>query len=165
VFVKELVPRYAIAWVARRVYGENYVALRMRHAVSSLESGSGTAAYEWRRLGAWEGLRVGVSGEPAVPEEDSEEAFITEHYWGYARQPDGGTLEYQVEHPRWRVWRGTEASLDCDAGSLYGEEIAGALSRKPSTAFLAEGSAVLVRQGRRLLSGGGVLASAGVTPC
>src|SRR5262245_27677971 len=35
VFVKELVPRRAIAWVARRLYGENYDALPMRHAIGA----------------------------------------------------------------------------------------------------------------------------------
>lgn len=150
VFVKEIVPRRAIAWVARHVYGENYVALPMRHAISGLESDSGTASYQWRRAGAWEGARLSVSGSPILPPEESEESFITEHYWGYARQPDGGTVEYQVEHPRWRVWRATGGALDCDAGSLYGAEFSRVLSGPFSTAFLAEGSAVTVRRGRRL---------------
>jgi uncharacterized protein YqjF (DUF2071 family) len=150
VFIKELVPRRAIAWVARQVYGENYSALPMRHEVSGFDSGTGTVAYLWRRHGSWEAVRVSVSGSPVVPDESSEEAFITEHYWGYTRQLDGGTIEYQVEHPRWRVWRATAAALDCDAGSLYGPELAEVLSGDPSTAFLAEGSAVTVRKGQRL---------------
>jgi len=150
VFIKEMVPRHAIAWVARRVYGENYVARPMRHAIRGLESGSGSASYEWRHSGAWEGMRVSVSGPSAVPEEESEESFITEHYWGYTRQADGGTVEYQVEHPRWRVWRATGASLECNARALYGAAFSEALSRPPRSAFLAEGSAVTVRQGQRL---------------
>jgi hypothetical protein len=54
--------------------------------------------------------------------EDSEEAFIAEHYWGYSRQRDGATVEYQVEHPRWRVWRAEAAALSCDVAALYGAE-------------------------------------------
>src|SRR5262249_2414690 len=38
VFIKEIVPRRAIAWVARHAYGENYVALPMRHAITGLDS-------------------------------------------------------------------------------------------------------------------------------
>src|SRR5262245_50304178 len=34
VFIKEIVPRVAIAWIARWVYNENYVSLTMRHHVS-----------------------------------------------------------------------------------------------------------------------------------
>jgi hypothetical protein len=41
-----------------------------------------------------------VSGAPEEAAPGSEEEFITEHYWGYTRQRDGGTIEYRVEHPR-----------------------------------------------------------------
>jgi uncharacterized protein YqjF (DUF2071 family) len=150
VFIQEMVPRRAIAWIARRVYGENYVARPMRHAIRGLKSGSGSASYEWRHSGAWEGMRVSVSGPSVLPEEESEESFITEHYWGYTRQADGGTVEYQVEHPRWRVWRATGASLECNARALHGAAFSEVLSSPPRSAFLADGSAVTVRQGRRL---------------
>ena len=151
VFVKELVPRWAIAFTARHVYGENYVALPMRHSVgSSSQPSSTTVAYQWRRLGSWEGHSASFSGSPALPSDDSEETFITEHYWGYSRQRDHTTLEYQVEHPRWLVWRADTGSLECEASSLYGSEFVDALSGPPSTAFVADGSQVVVRNGRRL---------------
>jgi uncharacterized protein len=52
-----------------------------------------------------------------------------------------------VEHPRWRVYEAAEARLDCDVAGLYGEPFCEALSSKPSSAFLAEGSEVTVLQG------------------
>jgi len=145
VFIKEIVPRRAIAWVARVVYNENYVALPMRHAVDNV-----SARYEWRLDGAWNGLALAGLGEWHVADPASEAAFITEHYWGYAVQRDGSTLEYQVEHPRWRVAQATEVELACDVGRLYGDEFAQALSREPASAFLADGSEIVVRRGRRL---------------
>jgi len=126
------------------------VAFPMRHAITGLGTSRGTVSYQWRRAGTWEGVRLHVSASPFTPDESSEESFITEHYWGYARQRDGGTVEYQVEHPRWRVWRASAAVLECDADSLYGAEFSRVLSGQISTAFLAEGSPVIVRQGRRL---------------
>jgi uncharacterized protein YqjF (DUF2071 family) len=151
VFVKELVPRRAIAFVARVVYGENYAALPMRHTVARDDDGTPRALrYEWSRHGSWEGLFIGFSGRPSTPPLDSEEAFITEHYWGYSRQRDLGTVEYQVEHPRWRVWRATASELSCDVASLYGPEFVAVLSGPPRTAFVAEGSAIVVRKGRRV---------------
>ena len=99
VFVKELVPRRAIAWVARWAYGENYVALPMRHS-ESVDRGVRRLAYQWRREARWEGLSLAFSGPPVFPSPDAEEAFITEHYWGYARLRADSTVEYQVEHPR-----------------------------------------------------------------
>jgi uncharacterized protein YqjF (DUF2071 family) len=151
VFVKELVPRWAIAWVARHVYGENYVSLPMRHSVKGVaDAGSAILSYQWRRGEAWEGLCVEFSGSPALPSGEAEETFITEHYWGYSQRRDGSTFEYQVEHPRWPVWRAEAASLECDAASLYGPEFVEALSTSPSSAFVAEGSPVVVYRGHRL---------------
>ena len=80
----------------------------------------------------------------------SEAEFITEHYWGYTRQRDGGTLEYQVEHPRWRVWTAPEASFAGDAVALYGAGFGAVLAAPPRSAHVAEGSAVLVRAGQRI---------------
>jgi uncharacterized protein len=151
VFIKEIVPRRLVAWIARTVYNEAYVALPMRHALSLPTSNNpGVMRYEWLIDGKWNLLEVEVAGVAALPGEGSEETFITEHYWGYSRQRDGGAVEYQVEHPRWRVWRGQASRFECDVAKLYGSEFATALSRLPSSAFLADGSAVIVRRGRRL---------------
>lgn len=153
VFVKEVVPRRAIAWVARTAYNENYVALPMRHDVTVTGVGASSArraSYEWRHAQRWQRLSLEASGDPFVPAEQSEEAFITEHYWGYTRQRDGGTVEYRVEHPRWRIWRATDAALDCDVAGFYGAAFAPVLRGRPSSAFLADGSAVAVHRGQRL---------------
>jgi hypothetical protein len=154
VFVKGLVPRRAIAWVARMAYGENYVALPMRHERAGQgEGGARRAAYQWKRGGRWEGLSVTFSGAPALAPGQAEESFITEHYWGYTRQADGGTVEYRVEHPRWRVWRAETSTLECDVASLYGSEFVGPLAVAPASALVAEGSPVVVYRGVRTLRG------------
>ncbi len=89
-------------------------------------------------------------GQPKAVEKGTVEEFITEHYWGYARQRDGGTVEYQVEHPRWRVWPAATHELVCDVDKLYGSAFAESLRKSPDSAFLAEGSAVTVYGGSRL---------------
>jgi uncharacterized protein YqjF (DUF2071 family) len=146
VFIKEIVPRAAIAWVARAVYHENYIALPMRHEIVRSDGNGGRIAYRWLYRGRWSGVTVSIRGAPTLPDHNSEEAFITEHYWGYARQADGSGLEYQVEHPRWTVWQGMDATLDCDVAALYGPAFAGFLER-PSSAFVAAGSPVVVHRG------------------
>lgn len=147
-FVKEIVPRRAIAAVARALYGERYVALPMRHELSPER-----VAYSWRFRGRWHTLGVRPVGPPAPCAPDSAEAFITEHYWGYAAQRGGGTVEYRVEHPPWLVRQVEHATFTCDAGRLYGPEFAVALSGPPRSAFLAEGSPVEVRRGVPILRG------------
>jgi uncharacterized protein YqjF (DUF2071 family) len=97
-FVRELVPRAAVAALARWTYNEPYLALPMDHQ-ASLGGAEGQAEYRWRHGGRWQRLAASVSGpaRPAAP--GSAEEFITEHYWGYTGQRDGGTVEYRVEHP------------------------------------------------------------------
>src|SRR5215472_1066575 len=45
-FIAEIVPKQAIATIARLVYGENYVCLPMRHRIVSDDSRR-TAEYQW----------------------------------------------------------------------------------------------------------------------
>ena len=150
VFVKEIVPKRAIAAVARWVYNENYVALPMRHRIGLTGEAGGMLEYGWKHRGRWGSLRAAVRG-PAQPlEAGSEAEFITEHYWGYAAQRGGGCVEYQVEHPRWNVWRADTATLDCDVAALYGADFAKALAGPPRSALVADGSPVVVRRGRRI---------------
>ena len=149
VFIREIVPRFAVAQLAKLVYGENYVSLPMRHAVQT--SGAAIRAkYQWRVARQWCGLRAEASGAPAYAAESSVEQFITEHYWGYSAQRDGGCVEYHVSHEPWRVWRSTTASFEGDAESLYGSELGRVLRRAPDSAFIADGSPVRVFAARRI---------------
>ena len=145
VFVKELVPRWAIAWVARTFYGEPYTALPMRHRVE-LTPQDFRARYEWRRAGQWEAVEVAGAGEAEEIAAGSLAEFITEHYWGYTLRAAGAkSTQYQVEHPRWRVRTAAQASLEADVASLYGAAFVESLAAPPASAFLAEGSPVAVR--------------------
>jgi uncharacterized protein len=150
VFIKELVPRAAIAWTARVFYNENYITLPMSHR-SELKGNDQKLTYEWTADKRRNFLQIQTRGEASETQVGSCEEFITEHYWGYARQRDGGTVEYQVEHPRWRVWSGRESWFDCDVERLYGNTFARFLLAPPASAFLADGSAVTVFRGRRLV--------------
>ncbi len=149
VFVKEIVPKRAIAAIARGLYNENYAAMPMSHRLEGR-----SVEYGWKFSGAWNFLRIETEGEPIKAQRDSLEEFITEHYWGYTKQRHGGCLEYRVEHPPWQLWRSARAELVCDAGKLYGAKFASPLSCAPKSAFLAEGSPVTVYRGVTLHSDG-----------
>lgn len=149
VFIREIVPRRAIARIARTFYNENYTALPMRHRIHR-ESSSLTAEYSWKLPNGWSRIQVNAVGDPVLPEPGSQEEFITEHYWGYAAQPDGGCVEYQVAHPSWRVWSAQTAAFEGNVEEIYGREFSAILSQEPASAFLAEGSQVTVYRGRRI---------------
>ncbi len=150
VFIREIVPRAVIAVTARKLYNEPYVALPMAHRIEEERGVVKSVEYSWQFGGRQNSLKLTTRDEPQVLCAGSDAEFITEHYWGYNAQRDGSTLEYRVEHPRWRVYEVADAQLDCDIAGLYGEQFCQSLSRKPSSTFLAEGSAVTVYQGSRL---------------
>ena len=148
VFVREIVPRPAIAWVARLAYNEPYVAREMRHDVSITRSGA-LVHYEWGDQGRWHGVSAAADGTPSPIAEGSEAQFVAEHYWGYTRQRDGGTVEYRVRHPSWRTWPAS-GSVHGDPSITYGPTFGEILSGPPSSALIAEGSEIEVLPGERL---------------
>lgn len=149
VFVKEIVPRRAITLVARAFYNENYITLPASHSVIRNDTRL-SVSYQWRQPDFTHELKVHAEGSPYLIQDDTEEEFIAEHYWGYAVQRDGGALEYEVERPRWRIWRVNNAELNCDVERLYGARFAEYIKGTPASALLAEGSPVIVRKGMRI---------------
>jgi len=151
VFIKELVPRRAVATVARWFYNENYRTFPMRHEIIPADNNSESpreVSYSWRRGGRGERLVVDVGDAPwSLPAAGSLDEFIIEHYWGYSVQRDGSTMEYEVTHPRWRIAPALNSTFDCEASSLYGRAFGRALAAEPASAFLVDGSAVEVHRG------------------
>ena len=138
VFIRELVPRRAVALIARAFYGERYLALPMKHEIEHVDLRI-TVQYSWRRGAKWESLEMHARGEPQPIPAGSHEQFITEHYWGYTCVGDRCS-EYRVEHPRWKMWSAESFALRADVAALYGAEFAETLSAPPRSAFIADGS-------------------------
>ncbi len=150
VFVREFVPRWATAFVARHAYEESYTSTPMRHTLvlPDSETGShGSLSYRWRYPTGWNSISADFAGAPVEAEPGSYEEFITEHYWGYCAKRSGVTLEYYVEHPRWRIWEARDPRLHCDVRAVYGPGFEEALSQAPASAFVADGSEVSVYTG------------------
>jgi uncharacterized protein YqjF (DUF2071 family) len=149
VFVRELVPRRAIATVARVFYGENYVALPMKHDIEHRDLKL-NVEYSWRRDRKWESLKMSATGEPQSIPAGSHGEFITEHYWGYTCVR-AGCSEYRVEHPRWKIWNADSFELSADIAVLYGDQFVETLSAPPRSAFIADGSPITVERREILL--------------
>jgi uncharacterized protein YqjF (DUF2071 family) len=145
VFVRELAPRRAIAWTARLLFGENYLTVPVRHRIDAVNGDPravGHVAYAWTLDGRRQRLEMTVAGEGRLAEPGSLEEFVIEHYWGYSGGAGRPTIEYRVDHPRWKLWPAREARFEADIETLYGERFVAALSAPPANAFLADGSAV-----------------------
>lgn len=150
-FIRELVPKRAVATIARFAFNENYSYVPMAHRI---ERGAPreiqTAEFSWGRAPKRSSMRIETEGEGFLAPDGSLSQFITEHYWGYAAQADGGCLEYEVEHPRWKVWAAKDAQFLGDAAWTYDGEFAAVLARVPDSAFMAQGSPVMVSKGMRI---------------
>ncbi len=82
VFIKEIVPKPALTFVANTLYNENYQTMPMRHVWDINDSL--TVEYAWKKNG-WNTFRVSAD-KMAIPiDAGSEAEFITEHYWGYTK--------------------------------------------------------------------------------
>ena len=147
-FVCEIVPKKAVALLARLCYGERYMALPMKHEIEHVDLKL-NVEYSWRRGRKWESLKMSAYGEPQTIPAGSHAEFITEHYWGYTSVRDGCS-EYRVEHPRWKIWNAETFEFRA-AATLYGDQFAETLSQPPRSAFIAEGSPITIERRSILL--------------
>lgn len=151
VFVKEIVPKHAISFIANTLYGENYATHQMKHEWKMSEAGF-EVSYEWKVANEWNYLKAITEKTPSPLVEGSEEEFITEHYWGYTFVDQNCAGTYQVTHPRWNVHKVRTCDINCNARILYGPQFVEALSQKLASVFLAEGSSISVMKGTKIFA-------------
>lgn len=144
-FIKEIVPKTAIAKVARTFYGEPYEKWEMSHAKSKNE-----LVYAWWKADERYKIAVTIGENMGVPVADSHGEFIIEHYWGYTKRSENRTDEYKVEHPKWELFGINDFEIKADFGKLYGEQFAFMNAEKPFSIFMAKGSEVSVYKGARI---------------
>lgn len=145
VFVKEIVPRTAITFVARTLYGEPYETWKM-----SGEGSGPEMSYGWSKNGLENSVDFTLGDAKGVPEEGSEGEFIIEHYWGYTARGEGRTDEYKVEHPKWNLVEVDSCSIDVDFGKTYGDRFDLLNSAEPHSVVFAEGSEIAVYKGKQI---------------
>ena len=151
VFIRELVPKQAVATIARLAFNENYTCVPMSHRITTHpQNNTVEAEYAWGSDHKRSFMRIKAEGSSFLPPDGSLSQFITEHYWGYAAQSDGGCLEYEVKHPQWYVRTARQAEFCGNAAPYYGTEFGQVLANNPDSAFLAVGSSVTVFKGTRI---------------
>lgn len=148
VFIKEIVPRLAITLVANTLYKEHYETMPMRHHWQN-EGNTLNVSYEWNKV-RWHSMLIKAQSQAIPIEIGSEEEFITEHYWGYTMLSDHKTSEYGVEHPRWNVYPMIDYAINADFGLIYGNDFSFLNQATPSSVFIAEGSEIEVKGGRKI---------------
>ena len=149
VFIKEIVPKFALTMVANIIYNENYETLKMNHVWEEKET-SQVVKYSWKKNNKWNSLEIMANTVAKEIPTNSLNEFITEHYWGYAKVNSMTTNEYEVTHPRWKEYSIKESKLDIDFGNTYGENFAFLSHNTPNSVILAEGSGISVEHARKI---------------
>ena len=145
VFIKEIVPRQAIAMVARMFYGEPYE----RWAMSNFRDEE-YVRFSWEKGGYANTISVERGESLGVPSEGTEGEFIIEHYWGYTKRGENRSDEYKVEHPKWELFAAENVNIDVDFGKTYGAEFGFLADAEPHSVLLAKGSEIAVYKGERI---------------
>ncbi len=145
VFIKEIVPKKMICLVAQLLYGEHYYYHPMKNSLRETID-TKEIKYEWLVNKEWNYLSA-VTAKEAVPAtENSEEEFITEHYWGYTKMAENKTSAYNVVHPKWNIHKVLSFDLFCNAAVLYSDAFKHCLAKQPTSVFMADGSAVSIKE-------------------
>ena len=147
-FIKEIVPKHAITLVANTLYNEKYETMKMNH-LWEIDDDRLNINYQWKK-GNWNNFSVIAKNKMLPILENSEEEFITEHYWGYTKANSENTDEYGVEHPRWQVYPVESHEINVDFSEIYGQKFGFLASQKPDSVMLAEGSEIIVRFGTKI---------------
>ncbi len=144
VFIREIVSKRLITFIANTMYKENYTSLGLSADVAETPEGL-SVKYAVMKNGPQ------IFGAQAADQcwafkKGTIEEFITEHYYGYTKASEIKTIEYGVEHPPWSCYPVKYYFLNFDFEAIYGEEFAFLNKRKPAGVLLAEGSEILVKK-------------------
>ena len=145
VFVKEIVPRAAIAAVARVLYEEPYKACKMWN----VRDGD-RIEYGWVEDDRSNTIKIDRGKRIGVPEPGSHAEFIIEHYWGYTRRRGDRTDEYKVEHPKWELFETRNVDINVDFAGVYGPEFEFLNDAEPYSVLFAAGSEIAVYKGKQI---------------
>lgn len=144
-FIKEIVPKPAIAFVAQKLFGEPYEAARMWNY-----NDAGRVSYRCINFKGVNSIKVTRGDRLGVPAPGSHEEFIVEHYWGYTKRRPRRTDEYKVEHPKWNLYATRHPRINVNFAGWYGKEFAFLKAETPYSVLLARGSEVSVSFGHRI---------------
>lgn len=149
VFIKEIVPKKTITFIANTLYQEHYETQKMRHEIVEAED-TNTFVYQWKNKDQWNTIELQTAKKPKEIEINSEAEFITEHYFGYTKIDEETTFEYEVQHPRWEQFEVLNHKIDIDFPENYGKDFEFLENTIPTSVFLAKGSAIKVKNKRKL---------------
>lgn len=146
VFIKEIVPKSLITLVANSIYHEHYQTNKIKHSWSENDNHK-EFQYQWKLNQQWQYISVKTEKQTSNIKDNSEEQFITEHYFGYTKHKNK-TFEYEVTHPTWKQLKVIDFDININFEANYGEHFKILQTLKPTSVILAKGSKITVKNKR-----------------
>ena len=142
-FIREYVPSYLIAEIARRTYNEPYKKIKIK---TSFEKTKKTLRLEYKMPVKDHPFIISAKADnkPYIPSKSSAEYFFKEHDLGIGQTKKRKTLLYDVYHPEWKVFPIKTSFVEIDWNFFFGSEFSFLNNCQPDSVFLAEGSKVKV---------------------
>lgn len=147
-FIKEIVPKHAITFIANTIYKEPYETMPMKHTWS-LDDNKLEIEYNWKKE-SWNSFKIIADATQLPLLENSKEEFITEHYWGYTKAGPKRCSAYEVQHPRWNMYKVLDYNIDVDFEKIYGADFSFLDKSISGSVMLAEGSEIIVKSAYKI---------------
>ncbi len=140
--VKGLVSNALARWTISKAINTDVVSTKIRAKSSGFGGEHRSdhipeATYDWQLDGAQGRLVIKARHRIMNLDSGSKVGFILNRDHHFVTQA-GKLLDYPVKVTSSNVWDAGSASFHCDAEKMFGREFAKALSKRPSSVFLAE---------------------------
>ncbi len=149
VFIKEIVPKVALTFIANTVYREHYETMKMNHLWNTYDDHR-VVEYTWQKNNKRYHFMIKAELPQRAIESNSETEFITDHFWGYTKLNQHQSYEYEVTHPTWRSYNVLNYSIKVDFNEVYGSDFGFLNQLEPKSVMLAEGSGITVEHKRKI---------------
>ena len=147
-FLGELVPKYWVAWMARRNFGEPYEKAKV-WTEKRIRLGEPEVTYHWETRERANRLSVKAEAEAKDILEGSLDHFLLHRHRGYNARLGGTT--YAVHHEPWKVREVRRFAVDCPTGSPFGSGYAPIFRTEPDSVLFSDGSSVAVGSPQRFI--------------
>lgn len=143
VFIKEVVSSKIIAYIANKLFKEQYVSIPTINSFNiDMQK---NILYGWKINLEWHTISVTTELNKQNIEQGSFEQFIFERYYGYAKNKARNTFEYRIHHPKWVTNKILSYSIDCDFNLMFGNKFNELNNHIPNSIFYAEGSDIAIK--------------------
>ena len=140
-FLGELVPKFWVAWMARRSFGEPYQKTRV-WLEKRVRLGEPEVAYHWETAERANRISVKGGAELLDPPAEGLDSFLLQRCRGYNMHAGGTT--YTVSHEAWKIREVRRFAVDCSTGSPFGSAFGPIFRMEPDSVLFTEGSSVAV---------------------